>query len=79
MNTGGKRKIFFAGGLLADLAVKMKVPVFVGMLIAAVMTKHVPGGVILLDTVHNALFFKGFQGAVKGDPVRMLKIMLYFG
>lgn len=52
--------IFFAGGLFADFAVEMKMPVFVGIFITPVMAKFVFGSRIFLDTVNHPFFFKGF-------------------
>lgn len=58
--TGREGEIFFAGGLFADLTVKMKMPVFMGMFIAAIIAQLIPGSVILLYTMNNTFILKSF-------------------
>lgn len=55
-----ERNIFFAGGLFADLAVEMKMPVIVCIFVAAIMTQLVFGGGIFLNTMDNPFFLKCF-------------------
>lgn len=59
-HTFGERDVFFAGGLLADFAVEMEMPVFMRFLIAVVVAKFVFCGCIFLNAVDDSFFFEGF-------------------
>ena len=59
-HTFGERDIFFAGGLFADFAVEMEMPVFVRFFVAIVVAQFVFGGCIFLNAVDDSSFFESF-------------------
>lgn len=73
-----KGNIFPTGGLFAYFTVKMKVPVFVCIFVAAVVAKFVPGGCIFLNAVNDSFFLERFQGPVNSRSVGMFKMIFYF-
>ena len=56
-HTFWERDVFFAGGLLADLAVEMEMPVIVCFLVAVVMEQFEYCGCIFLNADENYFFF----------------------
>jgi len=70
--------IFPAGGLFAYFTVKMKVPVFVCIFVAAIVAKLVSCGRIFLDAVSDSFFLERFQGPVNGRSVGMFKMIFNF-
>lgn len=59
-HTFWKRDVFFAGGLLADFAVEMEMPVFVRFFVAIVVAQFVFCGGVFLNAVDDSFFFEGF-------------------
>ena len=55
-----ERDVFFAGGLFADFAVEMEMPIFMRFLVAIVLAQFVFCGCIFLNAVDNSFFFEGF-------------------
>lgn len=78
LHTFWKRNIFFAGGLFADFAVEMEMPVFVRFFVAIVVAQFVFCGCIFLNTVDDSFFFEGFQGSIDCGSVGIFEMIFDF-
>ncbi len=70
---------FFAGRLLADFTIEMKMPVFMGAFAAAVMAELIFRSGVFLNAVDNSFFLKCLQGAVNRGAVGIFKMGFHFG